>query len=257
MERLICFFGAAGSEMINFINLAIDAVGDEARQKGRAILEKPVNLGTSFSFGEQNQGSGFALNDIAASWLNKVSMLQSSMSLAAEAAQDMPGAVEVIAATLAPARKEKKIVPAVKDELRSIAPQLSINFEKEFHFNDRKVPVKLNYSGERLVADFDRVSPKNIGGSLERVRSKLWVLAEHRDRTRHEVPRLHEMLVVPTTKQDAIIDQTDMRIVNEACDDIEHEADRREIRFRRFSSTRDLAAHIFRIESGQRPELVH
>lgn len=255
LAKLNCLFHQQADEIIRFINIVIASVEVEVANRGAAIFKEPINLGASFLFGHPTAGSGFNLEEIATSWLRKTSILQFEPTVIVDVNEAAMALEQAVAA--APVQRERKLVPAVREELRVIAPRFVSNFEKEFTFNDRKVPVKLNYSGEHLVADFDRVSPKNIDKSLDSVRSKLWVLAEHRDQTRHEAPRLHEMLVVPTTRQDAIVDQAAMRIVNEACDDIENEADRREIRFRRFNSTRDLAAHIFRVETGGRPVAVH
>lgn len=252
LKRLVCFFGESGADLIRFIDLAVDTVSDELNRLGSAVFNKPIELGSSFSFGNPTPGSGFSLDAIAKSWLNKISMLQHGASASEGAATSVAVISDRLVTTIAPVR-EKRIVPAVRDAIREIAPKFTPYFDKEFQFKNRKVPVRLNYSGEHLVAGFDRVSPKNIEGSLEKVRSKLWVLAEHRDQTRHEAPRLHEMLVVPTTVQDRIVDSSEMRIVDEACDDIEKEADRREIRLRRFQSTRDLAAHIYRVESRPQP----
>jgi len=255
LDRLNCLFGNAGKDLIKFINMAVDAVQDEVLKRGVHIFDASVDLGASFSFGTPTAGSGFDLDSIARSWLNKISILQLT---AGDLSKDAPDFKEIqLAGQATLSVREKKIVPAIRDEFKIIAPRFIPNFNKEFIFKNRKVAVKLNYSGDHLVAAFDRVSPRHIDASLEKVRSKLWVLAEHRDQTLHEVPRLHEMLVVPTTVQDLIVDHADMKIVNEACDDIEKEADRREIRLRRFPTTRALAAHIYSVESRSGPRVIN
>lgn len=257
LSRLSCLFDSHEAEIVKFINLNVSAVEREVSKRGKAIFENPIELGSSFAFGPPTAGSGFSLDEIAASWLSKISVLQFQPTASIPYRQSVVQSRDEPLAAESAVRRERKIIPAVREELKAIAPKFVANFEKEFIFKDRRVPVKLDYSGKNLVADFDRVSPKNIESSLERVRSKLWVLAEHRDQTRHEMPRLHEMLVVPTTIQGAIVDQKSMRQVNEACDDIENEADRRDIRLRRFTSTKELAAHIFRVESSGQPTAFH
>ena len=253
MHKLECLFGSAARDHIQFINMAIDCLRDEVAKHGADIFENQIDLGSAFTFGPSSAGSGNDLDEIAQAWLEKVSILHQSSGTDLALLDVVRG--EVAVASLAdvsePAQvREKKIVPAVRDEVAVIAPRFVHNFNREFIFKDRRVPVKLNYNGDHLVAGFDRVSPRNIGGSLEKVRSKLWVLAEHRDQTRHEAPKLHEMLVVPSSVQDRIIDTTEIKSITEACGDIEKEADRREIRFRLFQNTREIAAHIYRVESG-------
>ncbi|MET3411636.1 hypothetical protein [Methylobacterium sp. 1030] len=247
LASLNCLFGTAAEQHVQFIRMSLDCLRDEIKDRGPAFFEQEMNLGGLVRLGQSSRGSGFDLRSIALSWLSKISTLHFSDTLDIALLREE----RVLADTAT--KKEPKLVPAIREEITVINPKLAVNFNAEFHPKGRLLPVRLGYSGEKIVANFDRIPQRNLGAALERIRSKLWLLAEHRDQTLHETSKSHEMLVVPAASIDRQTGEHDMDFIGKACADMEKEADRREIRFRQFASAQLAAQHIFSVEATGRP----
>ena len=253
LDRLRCLYGPSADGHLAFLRIAVDTLRSRLEDLQLKTVSE-FDLGSSLIFGEVRVGSGHSLSEIGRNWLKKISLIHGEtldsfeLSLVAQSYsvsdEDEGG--------LAGAATEKRLLTNLRAEVQSMAPKLVSNFNKTFQPKNRILPVKLGYSGDHLVADFDRVAPKGLGPSLSRIRSKLWVLAEHRDQTRHQSYRAHEMLVVPSERYQPLQSGRDADTFEKACSDIEQEADRRDIRFRRFANSHEAAQHIFRTENATR-----
>ncbi len=254
VNAIKCFYPKDADLHINFLRMAFDAVRNNIDKIDNVSCEGIV-LGSSLSIGSSNKGSGHSIKEIAESWLEKVSILHHASAFQSQNAIEAYASVpsELADDALVSYSKEPRLITSLRSEVRSMKSELAPNFDQQFKARDRVLPVRLGYNGNNLVADFDRVSSRNIKPTLERIRSKLWVLAEHRDQTRHEAPKAHEMFVVPSERLRFSPEQEEIRIFNSACSDIEQEADRRDIRFRRFETDHQAAQHIFSMETSGKP----
>lgn len=255
LEKLYCIYGTSAQSHISFLETALGIFRERLDDFAIETMHN-FEFGSALVFGEPKRGSGLTIEHIGTSWLSKISLLHNAditkFELAAVGAYSVEEA-ETVEDDPVPEIAEVRLATALKSQVQSMNIRLGSNFNRNFQPKGRVLPVKLGYSGENLVADFDRVAPRGLTTSFSRIRSKLWVLAEHREQTRHEKPRTHEMLVIPSNRFSPLQADRDIQIFNQACHDIEKEADRREIRFRRFDNSELAARHIFTMETTGRP----
>lgn len=241
LTRLNCLFGNEAAKYISYARQGIQALRELAGSDVSGVLERNVSLGGAFELGPFQPGSGHDLQEIAHAWLNKVSML-------ATAPEYDRGGTELALAQESFTQRRPRLIPAVREEMAAIAPLLIDNFARSFQPEGKALPVRIGYKGTKIVADFSRLDASSINSSLERVRGKLWMLSEHRDQTRHEHYREHEMLVIRKTASDERYSPRELSILDRACDDLMEEADRREIRLRPLGSPKAVAQRIFQAE---------
>jgi len=241
LKRLHCLFGEEGAKYVEFIELGIESLRRSCQGSLDTMLRDGFTFGGSVELNCFQPGSGDSLQSIAESWLQQVSLLGCEETTVEEPAV-------YTTAHDATLTRGRRIMPAIRDEMATMSPFLVNNFGSLFRPAGKALPVRIGYKGNRIVADFGRLTAVNIGSSLDKVRGKLWTLSEHRTQTEHEGYREHEMLVIRKARYLEDQSSREISILDRACDDLMAEADRRNIRFRHLPSPREAAQHLFRAE---------
>ncbi len=244
LERLHCLFGEQAAAPLALIDHVIEALKNDISERRGHALSEPKLLLSGFEFGEVKAGSGQAIKNIADAWIKQISILSVTDDDPASNVNSLPYTTGHI---VAPGR-EAKLVPSVRREVLARVPMVSGEFNYQFHSRGKVAPVRIGFHGRGLVADFYRLNSGTLAGSIERIRSKLWVLADHRDEAREMSHVPHEMLVL--RKPQADLTREERKAIEGACHDLEIEADRREIRFRPLTSVSDIAERIVQAEAA-------
>lgn len=245
LQRMYCLFGEKAEAPLKIVKIAIDALKRDIAERRIFALTDPKPLFTGFEFGELRAGSGFSLYEIAKQWINAVSMLSDNQS------KDNQSRIEIpVIAELKPAERGGRLLPSVRKEVQSRIPLISGEFNYTFRSRTKVVPVRIGFLGRNIVADFSRISTRSLSNNVERIRSKLWVLADHRDEAPNMMDIPHEMLLLRKAANDPSVSRSELKAIDEACHDLEIEADRRSIRLRPLTSVEDIAERIIEAEAA-------
>lgn len=245
LHRMHCLFGEQAKAPLSLIKGTIDALKKDINERRISALTEPKLLFSGFEFGEMRSGSGFALNDIAQRWVNAISVFSAEKNAPAEIEVSLPTVVE-----LRPSERSGRLVPSVRKEVQARIPLISGEFNYSFRSRTKVVPVRIGFLGRNIVADFSRISTRSLSNNVERIRSKLWVLADHRDEAPNMMDIPHEMIVLRNSASDPSVSRSDLKAIDAACHDLEIEADRRSIRLRPLNSVEDIAERIIEAEAA-------
>ncbi len=244
LERLYCLFGEKAEMPLGIIDRVIEALKKDFGERRIGALTEPSLLFSGFEFGEVRVGSGQGIKNISDAWIKQISLL----SVARMEDQNMETDTVLAEKQSVAAEREIRLVPSVKREVLSRVPFVSGEFNYLFRSRGKAVPVRIGFHGRGLVADFSRLSTRSLSASFEKIRSKLWVLADHRDEAREMANVPHEMLVL--RKPQSELTRDERFAIDGACHDLEIEADRREIRLRPLTSISDIAERIVDAEAA-------
>ena len=240
-QPLDCLFGKHSDKPKSLLQHAVEMAQIQLKEVGNPRLQNITLPFSDFELGEAQVGSGASVQDIAEQWMARLSML-SHWSTVQERENEK---------STSQSEKSTKIEYAVREAVQSKNPLLVNYFGSRFRPKSKKLPVKLGFENSLFVANFGRLGAPGshqLSPQIERIRSKLWVLAEHRDECDTNRITPHEMVLLREAPQNHAPD-IEAR-VSDACYDLEMEADRREIRLRPMSSVNEISNHIVNVASG-------
>jgi hypothetical protein len=142
----------------------------------------------------------------------------------------------------------------IKERVVSSRPALAANFNIQHQRKDNHRPAQFGFVGTNVAANFGLLVPINLSQKVKDVKAKLWDLAALRDDRGHldlfSTVRRFEMLVHRPAADDASFSERQIRSVDEASNELEAEADRKEIIFDALTGADSIAARLLQREAA-------
>lgn len=113
----------------------------------------------------------------------------------------------------------------IRQAVRSRAPQLNDYFNFEFQVKQGARATLIDYASPRLVANFTRLNPAQLGDCVRHAKSKLWNLEAAQNRPDLFKPDTHELLILRPAEDDPMYTDRQIIRVNAAVQELIGEGD--------------------------------
>jgi len=244
LERLQCLYGKenetlmfAAKAAIESFERALSKEGDHALETWQAPFEGVIKGATRI-------GAGNSLEEIARSGLMLCSSLVEKLAEAEE--------IEESRTAVSMSRLEFLI----KEKVLAKRQSLEISFNRPFKYATSGRATRIGFVGQRLVANFGLLAPFHLSQLFKDAKAKLWDLAQIKEDIQRPEFNLStqlnnfELLINRVREDDPQYSDKQIESVQEAYNELEFEADRKEIRCRPLRSPDEIANHIVELEAA-------
>jgi hypothetical protein len=244
LERLECLYGKDNRALMFAAKAAIESFERVLSKEGDSALETWKAPFEGVIKGATRMGAGNSLEEIARSGLMLCSSLVEKIAEAEE--------IEERRAAVSMSRLER----LVKEKALTIRQSLEINFNRQFKYSTTARATRIGFVGQRLAANFGLLAPPYLSTQVKDAKAKLWDLAQIKEYIQRPEFNLSsnlndfELLINRVREDDPQYSDKQIEQVQEAFNELELEADRKEIRCRSMKSPDEIANHIVELEAA-------
>jgi len=253
VDRLACLYGKQGLHLVQVIEQSRNWLASDLAQRGGAVFENPRLPFESLSFGEVRRGYGSSLASISADWMSALSSLY---------VKDTYSEIVPYSYSEAPVVAiSKKISEPLPLSVLQIVAQKDVRL-LQFFSEDVKEgrrrrrsygshEILIDFSGNRLVANFASLDVGRLSPSVGNVKQRLWDLKVERDANFRRGKRIeHELIIrVPTVDEVPVTQRAKLNL-QKAYKGLEEQADHEELRLMPFSSVAEIGDHLLKREAA-------
>jgi hypothetical protein len=239
LAKLRCLYGIRATGVINIVSMSLSHL-QESLFKEPELSGKTKLLFSGVTLGEIREGGGASLNELAGAWLSSLSSLHTDNKL--DAVTYAYGAKEARRPDLSVGQEVLKVIVKQQPSLSSSFSRHVIEGRKRRGSMQSPDPI-IDFSGKRLVANFEVVRSDRLGSSFKTIKQRLWDLQVDRDERSRSKNLQHEMLV-----QTVIFDKNKEHQVKEALMELEKQADTHQLRLESFPTSSEIATRVLEIE---------
>ena len=144
----------------------------------------------------------------------------------------------------------------VKSRLEQLAPNLVVHFGREIELPRTRRRRRIDYLGNRMVAQLGRIIPgRGIGHYIRSAKVSLWELEDVRilrhDMKLFEIPEENfELILYRPSDDDPAYDDKDIEKLHDAINELEEEGDRHNLRVRPVTNAQEAAQRIVEAEAA-------
>jgi hypothetical protein len=245
LPRLSCIYGKENEGLIFAAGKALDDMGVHLSSEGKSILETWVSPFEGLYKGPIRIGSGNSLEEIARNALMLCSSLVEKLEESEEEPDDAHGVMS-----------ESRLERLVKEKVLINMPRLENAFGREFKPEANVRKTNIGFVGEHLVANFSLLAPPYLARQVKDAKAKLWDLVQLQEYVHGAQfdldPQLSrfELLINRISQDDPQYSDRQVESVQEAVNELEMEADKKEIRCRPLESPDAIAQVIVEAEAA-------
>lgn len=244
LDRLECLYG----KEVEAVLLAADFVTNDLRnalaKDGAAALGNWNPPMEGAYCGRIVYGAGASLEEIARTGLMMCASLVERLA-------DIEGESHSTSDRISGNRLEL----LVKERVLSVRPGLEQMFSRQRKLGVNVRPVTIGFVGNVIAANFGVLIPPSLSSDVKDIKAKLWDIAQLREDfgqsslVASTVTRF-EMLVYRPTNHAPEYSDRQIRSINEAMNELEAEADKKQIRCRPFTAHDDIAEVLLEAEAA-------
>jgi len=244
LNRLNCLYGKEADALVYAAELAITHISNALASKGVEALRSWQPPIEGISLGQVRVGAGSSLEEIARTGLTASSSLVEKLADMDESAH--PGE------EVSTSRLERLI----KERVVAKKASLEIAFARRFQPNLNSRPATVGFVGHRIAANFGLLVPGRLSIQVKDAKAKLWDLAQVQEYVRSKEfdlsPELNrfELLMHRVKEEDPSYSDRQMEDVQKAANELEAEADKKEIRCRALTTPEAIADVILVAEAA-------
>ncbi|MFW8596157.1 hypothetical protein [Cribrihabitans neustonicus] len=249
--RLHCFYGDDAFATISAIEIAIDHLRNELALRSVEALTDPNHVISGVHVGELRTAEGDSLQAIGKSWMAVLSSLY----------QEQVEASKIVASNANVADPQESsgdrlpflVCDYVKAQRAGYAGFFSSDLRegKQRRNKGSSHKVIIDFSGSKLVANFGTLKAGALTASVNIVKRRLWDLKVERDRDPNSVlDRKHEMILQRPHADDPQLSEKQQENLNEAFEELEHQADQEELRLRALNTVVEIGDHVLKLEAA-------
>jgi hypothetical protein len=252
LDRLKCFYGSDAIGAVSAIKIAGEYLKEDLAKRAGDALTKPDPAVTGIAFGDLREAEGNSLESLAKSWMTALS------SLYLEPTSELVAVAEpVLQAAVSSEGSGDRLPFLVCDYVKANRDGFTNYFSadlregKQRRMKGSSHKVIIDFSGSKLVANFGTLKAGSLTGSINLIKRRLWDLKVERDREPDiSFVRNHEMILQRPAKDDPQITERQQANLDEAFEELEHQADQEELRLRALGSVQQIGEHIFAAEAA-------
>jgi hypothetical protein len=249
-ERLRCLFAGEATSAVLAAQAGLSAWEADLSIRALAAISDYHPIFSGVAIGELSEAEGVSLQGIASSWMSSLSSIYSSPS-----ESTVLGAVANV--DFSEVTRPKDRLPAlIFDYVKFKRPGLDMFFSEEIreqHVRRRTnaSAVQIDFAGSKIVANFGTLSATQHGGSVDRLKRRLWDLKVDRDHEKGSLStREHEMIVQYPAENDPQFTERQSDRIQEALYALEQQADQEEIRLRPLNTVDQIGEHVLTKEAA-------
>ena len=213
-EKLRCAFGESGVSILDAATICLDEFSDYLKDfSSLEGWEAPLG---GVSLGHARKAAGNSLHEI----LSMASQLTASFSSLQLASESLTSVEQL--------GREDRWPKQIKEAVTLVAPDLEVNFNKNYNLVPGGAQTKYDYWGEKYIANFGRIMAPH--SSLKDGRAKLWNLARLREA--YPFPsnnNKYELLLWRPPENSPAHTEKSMKQVNETILELTEEAKKEEL----------------------------
>jgi hypothetical protein len=244
LERLACLYGKENQSLMFAAKAAMESFDRVLSKEGDLALETWHAPFEGVIKGATRIGAGNSLEEIARSGLMLCSSLVEKIA-DEEESENSSAAVTTV-----------RLEHMIKDKVLAERQSLEIAFNRPFKYVTSGRATRIGFVGQRLVANFGLLTPLHLGQLWKDAKAKLWDLEQIRDDIKRPEFNLSaklnsfELLVNRVRDDDPQYSEKQIKSVQETYNELEFEADRKEIMCRWMKSPDEIAKHIVKLEAA-------
>jgi len=244
LERLNCIYGRENEALLFAARAALDSmqrVLASSGPDGLGIWSSPFE---GVFKGAVRAGAGNSLEEIARSALS----LSSSLV-------EKPVDTEELDEPLA-ASSEARLEKLIKERVIAMRPGLEQAFGRSFRAHPNGRAAKVGFVGNRIAANFSLLVPPYISRQVKDAKAKLWDLAQVQEHLHvsefnlSETINRFELFIHRIRDDDPQYGERQILQVQEAVNELEVEADKKQIRCRGMRSADEIANVVVEAEAA-------
>ncbi len=245
LDRLRCLYGKENEALIYAATTALDSFTGILAREGQTGLETWATPFEGIIKGSIRAGAGDSLEEIAR---NALMLCSSLVEKLAESDEESEGEKEGMS--------EGRLERLVKEKVLSSRPMLENAFGAVFQPSSNVRKTKIGFVGQRIVANFSLLAPSYLGRQVKEAKAKLWDLAQVQEYVHAQEfnlsPELSrfELLLNRVRDDDPQYSDRQIASIQEAVNELEIEADKKEILCRPLLSPDEIAAVIIEAEAA-------
>lgn len=242
-SRLECLFGRASGTLVVVAQAAIRALEQDLSARGPVALSEYREVAASIDLGEIRDGEASSVQEVARVWMRHLSSLYSAGALTEAPAMDMIEHEELVGAS---ERKSKEKLPDLVMEFTSASTPALRGFFATPKKKKDPYDIHIDYSGKRIVANFETLTTSGFATSVARIKHRMWDLKVSRDGPERTGKREHQMFVKHADK--AELNNTQIEKIESAIYGLEQQADQEQIRLLPMTSVADISNRLVKTE---------
>jgi hypothetical protein len=244
LTRMKCVYGDENDALIYAASTALDGLRQSLSAAGEDGLRRWRSPFEGILMGEIRRGAGQSMEDIARTGMMLCSSLVEKLSELDE--------TELPHEAISEGRLEK----LVRDQVIRNKPALVEAFGRNFRAQQNARAARINFVGQRIAANFSLLVPTHLAKQVKDAKSKLWDLGQVQDYVNDEQFGLSntinqfELLIHRVRDEDPQFSEKQIISVQEAVNELEVEADKKQIICRPLYSPEEIAQRILRAEAA-------
>lgn len=245
LGRLKCVYGEDVDALISAADIALRHLQSQFDAHGALALSRYEAPVEGIYAGDQNEMTGPSLELIARSAL----MVSASLVEQLGEADEEEDSIMTIGSN--------KLEQMVKEKVIAARPALEVAFGRERRLGANVRPARIGFAGRILAANFGVLMPHQLSNNVKDVKAKLWDLAQLREDFGQESNSLfaqtivrYEMLVHRPAENDPGYSDRQMQLVREAENELEAEADKKELRCKSMVGPDAMATYVLQAEAA-------
>lgn len=249
LRKLDCLYGSRGKGVCEIATRAVSYVQEQSFEPNFSLTEVDC-LYSGVHIGEIRSGEGETLEQIANVWLPLISSLHENVvSHEIDVLREL---VVTTGATLLSDQLASQVMNEVIATRSSLLPYFSSDLRagRTRRTKNRAHEVMIDFSGSKLVANFDVLRISQLTKSVDSIKRKLWDLKVDRDREDGPIRRpFHELLIQAPALDGQVLNNAQKELVRDALGGLERQADQEELRLVQLGSAQAIAARVLELET--------
>lgn len=244
LSRLECVYGKDSEAILFAADFVVNNLREALAKDGKAVLHSWGPPMEGVYKGRIIHGAGASLEEIARTGLATCASLVERLAEADEDAYSLPDRLS-----------GNRLELLIKNKVLSVRPELERMFGWERKFGENIRSVTIGFVGNVIAANFGILMPQTLSANVKDIKAKLWDLAQLRDDSGQPLlfassVNRFEMLVHKAQDDAPEYSDKQIRNVNEAVNELEAEADKKEIRCRSFTGYEPIADILIKAEAA-------
>jgi hypothetical protein len=244
LDRLRCLYGAGNDALLFAADSVLASMRTDLAKSGISALGEWVPPVEGAFTGHIRNGAGRTLKEIAKRALTLCSSLVDKLAESEEAEDRKEGI------------SESRLEKLVKEKVILQRPGLEQAFGRTFRPNPQARASKIGFVGQTLAANFSLLTPIYLAQQVKNAKAKLWDLVQVQEYVQKKEfdlsGELHrfELFLHRVREDDPQYSDRQIESIQEAVNELETEADRKEIRCRALRSPDEIARIIIEAEAA-------
>jgi hypothetical protein len=252
LQKLSCLYGKQAEWSRLAVEETLAELLNDISKRGEKAITEPELLFSGFSIGRVGHGDGLSARQVAEFWIDSISSLHDKNE-----SESLISVMFKVDTSALPSeqRRSDQLPTMVLDYVKSFHPELSSFFSEEVHKRKagknrlRAHEVEIDYTGNKLVANFGLLKANQTRPSFNVLKRRMWDLKIHRDTKEGKLgARNHELFIKCPRNDEPDITERQIESINRAVDSLMKEADIEQIRLRSFHSVNEIGNELLQLE---------